>query len=264
MTAQEMLAKQEELRSAYLKLFAERDEILVWKREMLTAIYTTSIGSLRMEIFQMQLKIKVIKSQIKLVHDLLHVDKEPLFDRIDAKIKIRLAEVDKQFSGQMKEVDKAYDTYLAPGAKKKADELRKHFVAIAAMIHPDMFMEPSFEQRRMWEEARETYSHQDLGRLKSLELICQSSPFPSQEKSGKIDLELLDGHINRLEYLIEHMKLELGVLRESYPFTMEEQLLNANWVKSHQEVDRKELQKLKDRFAELQHEYELLKLSYGR
>lgn len=264
MTEQEMLSKQAALQKTYLKLFSERDELLIWSREMLTAIYTTAIGALRMEIFQVQLKIKIIKNQIKLIHDLLYVGREPLFDRIESKMETRFAEVDKQFSVQMSEVEKAYETYLAPGAKKKADQLRKHFVAIAALIHPDMFMEPSFEQRRIWEEAKETYAKQDLGRLKSLELICQNTPFAFTEKPGKIDLEVLDGHINRLEHLIEHLKSELSVLRESYPFTMEQQLLDANWIKTHQDVDRKELKKFKNRFAELQHEYELLKLSYGK
>ncbi|WP_028296326.1 hypothetical protein [Olivibacter sitiensis] len=263
MTKQEMLSRQDELQQIYLKLFAERDELLVWSREMLTAIYTTSIGRLRMEIFHVQLKIKIMRSQIKLVHDLLYAGRKPIFDRIDSKIKNRFAEVDKQFAVQMEEVDRAYDEYLAPGAKQRDDELRKHFMSIAVLLLPDLFVNPSFEQRRMWEEAKETYAKRDMGKLKSLELICRNAPFPLPEAEESASSEELCGHVNRLEHLIDHLQSDLNVLRESYPFTMEHQLLNTKWVKQQQQVDTAELQKLKDRLYELEHEYETLKLTYG-
>lgn len=257
-----MLDKQEELRKTYVQLLSERDELLVWNREMLTAIYTTSIGTIRMGVLRMQLKIKILKTQIKLVHDLLYVGRKPSFDRIDAKIALRLEELDNQFANQLNDVDRAYHTYLVPGAKEKAMELHKRFMAIAAIIHPDLFMEVSFEQRRLWDEVKEAYANGDMLRMKSLERICQSEPFKPLDK-GTIDPEALDGHINRLQHHIDHVVLELKVLQESYPFTMEDKLLNAEWVKVQQQIAKEELEKLRIRYSELEHEYSTLKLTYG-
>lgn len=260
---EELLSRFDILRTEYIKLINDKDVLQEWGKPHLEALYATRIGVYQLERLQLQLQVKAIKRKLELVRSAI-AKQLPIYEQfIEIQVATELADVMEQINAQGLEIEKGKMLLSHLETPQRSAEIRHLFRQFAKRLHPDVNPELTAEQQRLWHLAKEAYQCGDLEKLKALQLVYEKEMNSVDATLQSLNKEEI---LLRIEVLMEGIKLlnqQIEAIRNKFPFDMEDQIKDEEWVAEQVAEIKNELEKLRTLEGELMLEYQALIKGYG-
>lgn len=252
----ELLQQLDILKTEYIKILNDKDVLLSWGKPQLEALYATRVGCYQIERLKMQLRIKSLKRKIELVHICINRNEKIDVDSIELQIAAELATAELAIMQETAELQKAKILLSNLETPERSSELRKIFKQLAKQLHPDVNPDTTSEQIEIWHKIHHAYKAGDLEKLKALQVIYEKEI--SKSNISELTEEQLTLRIATIKEGIKILYNEIEEIKKVFPFNIEEQIKNDEWVSKQVEAIKKEIQELSEYENELEQEYKQL------
>jgi hypothetical protein len=243
------------LRTEYIKLLNDKDILLQWGKPQLEALYNTRIGYLQIEKLQFQLRIKALKRKIELVHAAINQNKTVDINEIELQVAAELAEAEFRIMNEVAKLENSKNLLSHLESPERSSSLRKLYKQIAKQLHPDVNDNLTEEQKNLWHLVKEAYENGDLEKLKAMQVVYEKELTTVGNKLAELSEEEIRLKIEVLKEGIKVFNEQLLQIRSEFPFTIEEQIKDDEWVSAQSEELKKGLRKLQEYESELTLQY---------
>ena len=252
---QELQQQHDLLREEYIKLMNDKDVLLQWGKPQLEAVYAIRIGYLQIEKLQLQLRIRALKRKIEMVQAAINRNEPIDINMVEITVAAELAEAEARIMNEAAKVEQAKFLLSHLDSPERSAELRKLYKQLAKQLHPDVNPELTKEQQHIWHLVKDAYETGDLEKLKALQVVYEKEIKAASEQALEFSEEDLQLKIEVLKEGIKVLNEQLTAIRNEFPFTMEKQIKDEEWVAEQSETVNKELEELKEYEAELTQQY---------
>ena len=244
------------LKIVYIKLLNDKDVLLEWGKPQLEALYNTRIGYLQIEKLQLQLRIKALKRKIELVHAAINLEEPIYINEIEMQVAAELAEAERRIMNEVAKLEDSKELLSNLGSPEHSAELRKIYKQLAKQLHPDVNDNLTGEQKNLWHLVKAAYETGDLEKLKAMQVVYEKELMAAGNKIAELSGEEITLKIEVLKEGIKVMNEQLLKIRSEFPFTIEAQIKDEEWVSGQTQELKKELHKLQDYESELTLQYQ--------
>jgi hypothetical protein len=258
LSTDELLAQLDLLKEEYVKLLSDQDVLINWGKPQLEALYSTRIGIWQVQRLQAQLRIKALKLKLEKVRSCINRNKPVDITAIELEVAASLAEAEARIMIESSKIEKAKDLLSNLDTPERSGEIRKLYRELAKQLHPDVNHNLTQEQIQLWHLVKEAYENGDLEKLRAMKVVYEKE---LAETTAATNTLASDEIALRLEVLKEGIKVlqeKILHIRSQFPFTVEKQIKDEEWVAAETEKLQNELKQLKDYEQELTLEYEQL------
>lgn len=243
------------LKGEYVKLLTDKDCLLEWGRPQLEALYVVKIGRKQFDLLELKIEVKRLKKMTELAIAYLNrnerIDWDKILETVDTALLKDYAKIQEEAS-RITLADNLLSNLASP---EHSAELRKIYRHLAKELHPDVNKELTETHLNLWYAVKRAYEYGDLESLRALSVMAQDIESLS-EKFSLADFEL---QIVLLKAGIEKLISEIEHIRSSFPFTIEKDLRNEEWVKKQNEQTELLIGKEIERKTKYEERLELLK-----
>lgn len=250
---EELLQQLDILKTEYIKLLNDKDVLLNWGKPQLEALYATRIGCHQVELLKLQLRVKALKRKIELLHACINRNEMIDVDSIELQVAAELAQAELIIMQQTTEIQQAKTLLANLDTPERSSELRKIFKQLAKQLHPDVNPEITPEQTEIWHKIKQAYATGDLEKLKALQVVYEKEI--NAAKAVELSEEQTTLRIAMLKEGIKILYAELEEIKTLFPFTIEAQIKDDEWVTSRVSEIKEEINKLQQYEAQLEYEY---------
>lgn len=233
------------LKDKLAELIFRKDHLLFTKKKNLEALYTLKIGKheyelLETECMEARLKRKIELMQLK-INKGLKIDLEKIENILDKEYKKWEEEIKKKVDEVM-EADNRLKSLLSEEDSKKLRDIYRKLVKI---LHPDINKDISGREKILWQRLQDAYKNGDLEEIKLIEMLA--------EKEGGIEEKVkdLDNIIRDYEKKISKLSDEIIEILSGFPFDIEENLKDKNWIKDRVEEYKGKIREKKEHIKNL-------------
>lgn len=246
------------LKEEYIKLLNDKDVLLNWGKPQLEALYTTRIGYLQIDRLQLQLHIKAFKRKIEMVQSAINRNLPVDITAIELQVAAELAEAEYRIIQETGKLEIAQNLLSHLASPERSSELRTLYRQFAKQLHPDVNPHLTDEQREIWHLIKDAYETGDLEKLKALELIYEKQLKAAGAAVQELTEEELLLKIEVLKQGCIILNEQVQQIKSVFPFTIEAQIKDEEWVVAEQEKLNQEIASLKLYETELTLEYQQL------
>lgn len=232
------------LKEEYIKLINDFDVLENWGKPQLEAIYATRIGQYKLKVLEAQIRIKGIKLKMELIRTAINTNQKIDMNGIELTVAEKLGEAYEQVMQQAAHIEGAKNMLRHLESPEKSAELRKIFRQLAKDLHPDVNPGLTHEQQQIWHLVKDAYHHGDVEKLKALQLVYSHEIKSKQEKNNELTEEQIFLHIQTIKAAIKVLHDDIRTIKQSFPFTIENELKTEDWIKEQVQITETELVKL--------------------
>jgi len=256
LSKEQLLEQYDLLRTEYIKLLNDKDVLLQWGKPQLEALYNTRIGYLQIEKLQLQLRIKALKRKIELVHAAINQNKKIEITEIELQVASELAEAEFRIMNEVAKLENSKNMLSHLESPERSSELRNLYKQFAKQLHPDVNEYLTEEQINLWHLVKDAYENGDLEKLKAMQMVYEKELTAAGNKIADLTEEEITLRMEVLKEGIKVLNEQIMQIRSGFPFTMEQQIKDEEWVSEQSEELKKELDKLTEYENELTLEYQ--------
>jgi hypothetical protein len=256
LSKEELLKQYDLLRTEYVKLLNDKDVLLQWGKPQLEALYNTRIGYLQIEKLQLQLRIKALKRKLELVRAAINQNENVEITEIELQVASELAEVEFRIMNEVAKLENSKNLLSHLESPQRSAELRNLYKQFAKQLHPDVNENLSEEQINLWHLVKDAYESGDLEKLKAMQVVYEKELTAAGNKIAELTEEEISLRMEVLKEGIKVLNEQITQIRSEFPFTMEQQIKDEEWVSKQSEELKMELKKLSEYENELILEYQ--------
>lgn len=141
---------------------------------------------------------------------------------------------------------------------QRSSELRTLYRQFAKQLHPDVNPQVTEEQQQIWHLIQAAYQSGDLEKLKAMELIYEKQLKAAGAAVQEFSEEELQLKIEILKQGCMVLNEQMQQIKSEFPFTIEAEIKDEEWVAAEQEKLKHEIASLKQYETELTLEYQQL------
>jgi len=255
---EELLAQLDLLKEEYIKLLNDQDVLINWGKPQLEALYSTRIGIWQVKRLQTQLRIKGLKLKLEKVRSYINQNKPVYITAIELEVAAGLAEAEARIMLESGKIEKAKELLSHLNTPERSGDLRKLYRELAKQLHPDVNNNLTKEQVQLWHLVKEAYDNGDLEKLKAMRLVYEKELAATTKAATTLTPEELTLRLQVLKEGIKVLQEEIIHIKSQFPFTVEKQIKDEDWVAEETTKLQEELKQLNDYEQELTLEYEQL------
>ena len=260
---EELLSQFDILRNEYIKLLNDKDVLLGWNKTQLEALYNTRIGVHQVELLQLQLITKSLKRKLEMVRSII-IKNLPLdVQFIEMIVAAELAAAELNITMQVAAIEDSKNLLKNLGSPTGAAELRKIFRELAKQLHPDITGDSSPEKQYLWQQVQNAYAMGDVSKLKALKVAYSKELMQGEEAYEELTIEQISLKNETLKEGIKIFNKEIDDIKKEFPFTIENQIKDEDWVKENVDKIQFDIKQLRIFEGELILEYTALINNYG-
>lgn len=229
-TREELEQQTDLLKEEYIKLLNDKDVLLNWGKPQLEALYATRIGIYLVEQLQMQLHIKALKRKIEMVQSAINREMDVDINAIELQVAQELIEAEFKIMQETGKIELAKDLLSHLDTPERSAELRKLYKQMAKRLHPDVNPELTDEQIQLWHLIKEAYENGDLEKIKALQVVYEKELNAAALNTQQQTDEALSLQLATLKEGIRVLQEQLLQIRSEFPFTIEKQIKDDEWV----------------------------------
>jgi len=235
----QMLHELDLLKAEYANQWNNRKVLIEWGKPQLEALYYTGIGELKIELLHRQAETFATKRKLEMMQAAINRNEEISMPYIGLMVEMEMQEQMKKIKDEVANLDKAKNLLAHLDTAERSNELRKIFREMAKQLHPDINPGLGVGAKNLWNAAMLAYDTGDLESLRALRLLVNDVTNKVEEFA---DENTLPAQINLLKQGINHLLNEIKNIRNEYPFVLEEQLNNKEWISQQQAILKKEIE----------------------
>ncbi|MDR1896506.1 MAG: hypothetical protein LBR10_06930 [Prevotellaceae bacterium] len=243
------------LKGEYVKLLTDKDCLLEWGKPQLEALYTIKIGNRQLDLLKLRLEVKRIKKMTELAVACLNRNEPVNWDKIEETVDMGLEKDYEEILTEASRVEHANYLLSNLASPERSVELRKLYRQLAKELHPDVNPDLTENQKNLWHAVRRAYEQGDLESLRALSVMAQDVESYA-EKLSAADFQL---QIELLKAGIEKLLAEIKQIRSDFPFNIEKELRNEEWVKNQNEQTETLIKQVLEQKVKYEERLELLK-----
>lgn len=237
-----------ELTKQYLDLIEEKGDTIFKKKNYLEALYISHFGYLSKSKLQLNIDIRRAKRKISLIQYHINRNENVNIEEIENQITLEMTEFEnqlKEFQSKLEFSQEIMKIELL--SSEELNEVKKIFRLLAKKLHPELNKEVTQKMQNLWNRALRAYDLNDLATLRLLMNIIDDNNVVENlsyiEETRKKVENLKINILNLIEYLEE--------IKIIFPFNIEENLNDNEWVEKEKEnliKEIKDLKEVKDRY----------------
>ncbi|MEO8769989.1 MAG: J domain-containing protein [Ferruginibacter sp.] len=244
------------LKEAYIKLLNDKDVLLNWGKPQLEALYSTKIGVWMVQRLQAQLRIKALQLKIEKLTSALNRQQPIDITAIELEVAAMLAEAESRIMLDAAKIEKAKHLLSHLDSPERTGELRKLYRELAKQLHPDVNNNLTQEQIQLWHQVKEAYENGDLEKLKAFRVVYEKELSQAAAAEDELTEEQLTLRLAVLKEGIKVLQEEVNHIRSLFPFTIESNIKDDEWVEQETTKLKDELEKLRLYEEELTLQYQ--------
>jgi hypothetical protein len=232
------------VKQAYIKALNDKDILINWGKPHLESLYISKIGYLQIDKLQIQLRIKALKRKIELV--VACINKEEPVDLINIELQIatELANAEKTILQAAADLDNATFLLSHLATPSHGKELKDLYKQLAKQLHPDVNTNLTDKQKELWHIVQQAYNNGDLEKLRAIPIVYQNELKNAEDAFLQLSEEELLLKIKVLQEGIHVLEREMLAIKQEFPFCMQDEILDDEWIANQKQDLQKELQEL--------------------
>lgn len=258
LSKQQLQEQYDLLKTEYIRLLNDKDVLTEWGKPQLEALYNTRIGYLQIEKLQSQLRIKALKRKIELIHSAINQNKKINVTEIELQVASELAEAEYRIIKEVAKMENSKNLLSHLESPERSSDLRKLYKQFAKQLHPDVNDHLSEEQKNLWHIIKESYENGDLEKLKALQVVYEKELTVINNEIAELSEEEITLKTEVLKEGIKDLNEQILQIKSEFPFTIEQQIKDEEWVNAQTLELKNELTKLDDYEKELTLQYQQL------
>lgn len=206
------------LRALLTGLILERDALVLVECKNIETSYMLEVGQLEYEAYKLQSAVLRAQRKIEIIEDYIKDDKASELKAIDKKLNRESDMYDEQLEAQMNTIEAALERQeRASVSEEKAQRMNEIYQMILEKLHPDLNPEISASELAFFSNARAAYEQADLNRLEVISRMVSEIEVVEKAEDG---MAVLVREEQRLQELVEDVKLEIEKIKTEYPYSM--------------------------------------------
>ncbi|MEO6670756.1 MAG: J domain-containing protein [Ferruginibacter sp.] len=244
------------LKEAYIKLLNDKDVLLNWGKPQLEALYSTKIGVWLVQRLQAQLRIKALQLKIEKLTAALNRQQPIDLTQMEMEVAAMLAEAEARIMIDAAKIESAKQLLSHLASPERTGELRKLYRELAKQLHPDVNNNLTPEQIQLWHQVKEAYENGDLEKLKAFRVVYEKELSQAAATENELTEEKITLRLAVLKEGIKVLQDEVNLIRSAFPFTIESDIKDDEWVENETNTLKEELEKLRVYEEELTLQYQ--------
>lgn len=226
------------LQAEFLEVFTRHNDMVENQSAVLTSIYLEMLGHLQLELLEKQTEASRLKMKMQMIQAALNRNEKPDLDMIDFEIDLKLQEYYQQIRQQADDLDKAKKVLSSLLSEEEAIALKEIFRLLCKRLHPDVNPNQSEYEKDLFIRVKAAYDRNALAELQDILL--------SLDESGMEDIDHVaanekEARIQHLTEQIEKLTSKIELLKQSFPFNIEHQILDKEYIKETQQSLREQI-----------------------
>ena len=251
MEKEKALEQHDILKVEYIKLLNDKDILISWGKPQLEALYATRIGIHKINLLQIQLRIKALKRKIELVQAAINTNQHYNIIDIELIVATELANAEAAIMEQTTTVNKAKNLLSNLDTPQRSADIKTLYKQLAKQLHPDVNPDLTPEQIELWHKIQDAYKYGDLEQLKAFQVVYETELTKMKDNTTEMTLDAI---LLRNEVLKEGIKVlyeQITEIKSQYPFTIEAQIRDEDWVAAEVEKINASIAQLNEYESEL-------------
>ena len=245
---EELKSEVEELRADLSKLYFEYDELCFVICPNIEMQYMLALGAIEYKLFETQCKMLRLKRKIELIQAKLNRQETIVISEIEAQLDEEFAEYQDLLEIQIEAMNEALDRSKGKIlSTEDEEELKALYRKIVKALHPDLNSDLSRAEMDLFMSAVEAYKNADLNVLRIIAEMMVDGELPDESDNA---LVTLTKERERLQALIEHIKEEICIIKECFPYNRRDIVKDSAKIEEMKQ-EFKRLQKLYEEEMEL-------------
>lgn len=241
----ELLSQLNLLKEEYIKLMNDIDVLINWGKPQLEALYSIKIGVWLVNRLQAQLRIKALQLKIEKLNSCLNLQQEVDLTQIELEVAATLAEAEARIMIDTAKIESAKQLLSHLHSPERSGSLRKVYRELAKQLHPDVNHDLTQEQIQLWHLVKEAYENGDLEKLKAMQIVYEKELSQTAKAETVLTQEQITLRLALLKEGIKILQDEIVQIKQVFPFTIEANIKDDEWVNNETTKLKEELDQLK-------------------
>lgn len=219
------------LKSECVKLLTDKEMLLQQGKPQLEALYISKIGYRQLQLLKIQFETKRLKKMSELAVTYLNKNKPIDWNVVSTTTNDSLKQDYKKIMQEASKIDQANILLNNLISTEESVELRNHYRQLAKKLHPDVNPDLSENKKKLWYAVKRAYELCELESLKAFSIMIQDM----ESISEKFSIGEFQSQIELLKKTIEKLIFEIEQIHSVFPFNIEDNLGNEEWVNQQNE-----------------------------
>lgn len=215
------------LRDRLAHLLQEREELVSVVIPSLEALYYVFIGKYQYDCFYLECEVRRIKRKIEMIQGALNRMEPVDLVQIEVSLDIEQLSWKKLIDDMAEKLELAKEWAEAEALSVQAEkELKKLYYELAKKAHPDIHQNQSEHLNSIWLQIVSAYKSGNLEGMKALALLLENET----EDLYALSTDILEAKREQLKKQMDQLAQVVTSLRQTFPYTIEDQIKDPNWV----------------------------------
>ena len=215
----ELQSEVESLRSEISTIILERDHLLYVECVNIETQYMLELGMFEYKAYELQCAILRLKRKIEMIQTKINRQEKVILPRIESELDKEFEEYQKKLEEYMDKVNNALErSRLELLSSDEVKELTKLYRTIVKLLHPDLHMDITEVQLRLFNNAVVAYKNGDIESLRVIHTMIAEPVLVENEDV----LSFLVREQKRLVSVIVDLRASIDRIKSVYPYTMKD------------------------------------------
>ena len=221
-----------ELRKRFLDLYTKHKFMIENDMLVLNSIYLEKIGHLQLKLLQKQAESARYKMKMMLLQAAVNRNEKPNLEEIEQQVEAKMQSHYARINEQTMAIEAAKHVLSNMMSEEDSRKLKELFRLLCKRLHPDLNPDLTREEIDLFVKVKAAYELKDIAELQGILLYLDGAG-----SDNPLDLtpEERMARIQRLEKSINELDIKINELRLSFPFNIEEQIMDDNYIAGRQE-----------------------------
>ena len=221
-----------ELRKEFLDLYTKHKYMVENDLLILNSIYLEKIGHLQLKLLNKQAEAARCKFKMMLLQAAVNRSERPDIDQIEQQVEAKMQNHYARINEQAMAMEAAKHVLSNLMSEEDSGKLKELFRLLCKRLHPDLNPDLTEEEQDLFVKVKAAYELKDITELQGILLYLDGTGgdnplnLTPQERAERI---------KNLEKSINGLNVKIEELRMSFPFNIEKQIMDDNYIAGRQE-----------------------------